>query len=192
VRSAEPRLRTLAVLTVVVFGGGGFVLIEWVQGRSTLALLSGPWPWWWQVLEGLVVGGVIAFVAWTLIGTRWMGAIRERYARLLGPHIGDPWDRMFISLCAGVGEELFFRGAVQAWLGIPLTAVVFVAVHGYLDPRDRRLFVYGLVLTGGMIALGHMAETHGLLGPMLAHALIDVVLLHQLNRTWRALLPGRV
>jgi membrane protease YdiL (CAAX protease family) len=90
-----------------------------------------------------------------------------------------------------VGEELFFRGAVQWWLGIPFTAVVFVAIHGYLDPRDRRIMAYGTLMTLGMMLLGWMAERYGLVGPMLAHTLIDVILLERLHGTWVSL-QGRV
>jgi len=92
--------------------------------------------------------------------------------------------RIAISICAGVGEELFFRGALQPWLGIPVTAVVFVAIHGYLDPRDKRLFLYGTLLTLCMMVLGWMAEVQGLVGPMVAHTLIDILLLERLHGTY--------
>jgi membrane protease YdiL (CAAX protease family) len=119
-----------------------------------------------------------------------MAPTRLRYARLIGPWMGHRTDRVLISICAGVGEELFFRGALQHWLGIPLTAVVFVALHGYLDPRDRRTMAYGLFMTVAMMGLGWMAQRFGLLAPMLAHAWIDVVLLERLHAWWRAEAPA--
>ena len=70
-------------------------------------------------------------------------------------------------------------------MGITITAVLFVAIHGYLDPRNWRISIYGLVLTAMMIALGWMAEHQGLLAPMAAHTMIDVVLLEGLHRAWR-------
>lgn len=187
---AEPRfgpLRTLFLLggiTLVFFGGGGVLLMEAVQGRSVQDALHGQ-GLLFQVVSGVLVGLGIGAGAWAIIRTPWQGPVRERYARLIGPYIASPWARWGVSLCAGVGEELFFRGALQHWLGIPLTAVIFVAIHGYLDPRDRRLLTYGVALTAGMAGLGWMAREHGLLGPIIAHTLIDVVLLERLYMTWR-------
>lgn len=189
---AEPRFRpgrTLFLLggvTVLLFGGGGVLLMEVVQQRSLLDALQGQ-SLLSQVVSGVLVGLGIGAGAWAIIRTPWQGPVRERYARLIGPYIVSPWARWGVSLCAGVGEELFFRGALQHWLGIPLTAVIFVAIHGYLDPRDRRLFTYGAALTAGMLVLGWMAREQGLLGPIIAHTLIDVVLLERLHTTWRRL-----
>ena len=87
-----------------------------------------------------------------------------------------------ISFCAGVGEELLFRGALQYWLGVPLTAIGFVALHGYLNPRDARVSVYGIYLVLCMFAYGLLAERMGLLPAMIAHVLFDVVLLDRLHR----------
>lgn len=187
---AEPRFRpgrTLFLLggvTLLFFGGGGVLLMEAVQHRSVLDTLKGQGVLL-QVTSGLLVGLGIGAGAWAIIRSPWQGPVRERYARLIGPHIASPWARWGISLCAGVGEELFFRGALQHWLGIPLTAVIFVVIHGYLDPRDRRLLTYGVALTAGMVGLGWMARAQGLLGPIIAHTLIDVVLLERLHTTWR-------
>lgn len=189
---AETRFRpgrTLFLLggvTVLLFGGGGVLLMEVVQERSVLVALRGQ-GLLAQVVSGVLVGMGIGAGAWAIIRTPWQGPIRERYARLIGPFIASPWARWGVSLSAGVGEELFFRGALQHWLGIPLTAVIFVAIHGYLDPRDRRLLTYGAALTAGMMVLGWMAREQGLLGPIIAHMLIDVVLLERLHTTWRRL-----
>ncbi len=178
------RLLLMALGTLVVFGGGGVAVMELVQGRDTGALVFSTTPVGHQVLAGLASGAGIGLAAWAFIGLAWMTPVRERYALLIGPFIARRGDRLLLSLCAGVGEELFFRGALQWWLGIPITAVLFVAIHGYLDPRDGRLFAYGVTLTAGMLLLGWMAERFGLLGPMLAHTIIDVVLLETLYRTW--------
>ncbi|MBL8001098.1 MAG: CPBP family intramembrane metalloprotease [Flavobacteriales bacterium] len=180
----------LGGLTLFVFGGGGVLLITVVQERELWAVITGGRPWWLHVALGIAAGLVIGLSARTLVRSPWMRELDERFARRIGDRIAHPVDRVFLSLCAGVGEELFFRGALQHWLGLLPTAVVFVAVHGYLDPRDRRLFVYGLLLTAAMAGLGWMARTFGLAAPMLAHALIDVVLFEQLWRTYRRSMEG--
>ncbi len=108
--------------------------------------------------------------------------VRTGAARLLRPWTGDRRDRWMISFSAGVGEELLFRGALQYWLGIPLTAIAFVALHGYLNPRDARVSVYGSYLVLCMFVYGLVAQHLGLLPAVIAHVLFDVVLLHRLNR----------
>lgn len=177
-------LRWLALATIVLFGGGGLLLIIW-QGRSPFDVIRGSASIGVQLLTGTIAGLAIGGAAWAIIGTRWMDPVRARYSQLIGPLVARWSDRVLVSLCAGVGEELFFRGAMQWWLGIPLTAVVFVAIHGYLDPRDRRILVYGLFMTAAMGLLGWLAEAQGLIAPMGAHAVIDIILLEQLRRSWR-------
>lgn len=184
-------LLLMALLTILAFGGGGVALLELVQHRDAWSVTLGGSALWEQLLLGLVAGALIGGTAWAMIRTSWMTPVRERYALLIGPLVARRSHRWLISLCAGVGEELFFRGAVQWWLGIPFTAVVFVAIHGYLDPRDRRIMAYGTLMTLAMMLLGWMADRYGLVAPMLAHTLIDVILLERLHGTWVSL-PGRV
>jgi membrane protease YdiL (CAAX protease family) len=94
---------------------------------------------------------------------------------------------LLISLCAGVGEEILFRGAIQPFLGVAVTSVLFVAVHGYLNPKDWRLSVYGAFMTIGIASLGYLAETQGLLSAIIGHTIIDVYLLLYLQRTAKSI-----
>jgi len=178
-------VRWMAWATLLLFGGGGWLLMAWVQDRAPWPLITGPEPVWTQLLAGLGVGTAMGFVALWLVRRPFMAPVLRRYSTLIGPLMTRRSDRLFVSFCAGVGEELFFRGALQHWLGIPVTAVLFVAIHGYLDPRSWRISIYGVVMTGLIVALGWMADHWGLLAPMAAHAMIDVVLLEGLHRAWR-------
>ncbi len=184
-RWAAPTVGLLALLTLLVFGVGGAVLVLGVQHRDLLPLLLGPKDILLQLTAGALAGMAMGGVAWWLVRRPFLAAVLNRYATLIGPLMPHRGQRLLVSLCAGVGEELFFRGALQYWWGIVPTAVFFVAIHGYLDPRDWRISVYGLVMTLLVIGLGAMADAFGLLAPMLAHTLIDVVLLEGLCATWR-------
>jgi len=179
----------IAGLTLLLFGGGGAALIHAVQGRDLLALHTGPWSWWAQLALGTAVGTAMGLFALWMVHRPFMAPILGRYSSMIGPWMTRRSDRLLVSLCAGVGEELFFRGALQFWLGIPITAVLFVAIHGYLDPRNWRITIYGLAMTAMMIVLGFMAEHQGLLAPMAAHTMIDVVLLEGLHRAWQRQRP---
>ncbi len=175
----------LAMITLVGFGGGGVFLIERVQDRALADVLVVSMAPGAQLLWGALVGVGMGVLAWLLVRSRWMREVRLRYAGPIGPWVQEWHVRWAVSICAGVGEELFFRGALQHWLGIPVTALVFVAIHGYLDPRNIRIATYGLLLTGGMLLFGFLARDHGLYLTMVAHTLFDVILLDRLAVTYR-------
>lgn len=180
-------LMMLALITLVLFGAGGWALMVFVQDRSFAQLLWGERTILFQIVAGAFAGSFIGAIAGWLIDRPFMSSVKDRYTRLIGGIVFRPPDIVLVSLCAGIGEEIFFRGAIQHWLGITITALLFVAIHGYLDPRSWRLSVYGATLTLGMIALGWMADAWGLVAPMAAHAAIDVVLLWKLARAFARL-----
>jgi membrane protease YdiL (CAAX protease family) len=123
----------------------------------------------------LVLGGLIALP--------FQRTVYSKYARLI-QSLRLSWiDIIFISLCAGFGEELLFRAAIQPLLGIWITAVLFVALHGYLNPKSWRLTVYGLYLVGAIASLGYLCSNLGVLSAAMAHAVIDIILLSVLAYT---------
>ena len=75
-----------------------------------------------------------------------------------------------------MGEELLFRGAIQYWLGIWLTAILFVAIHGYLNPKNWKLSIYGVFMTFAIVGIGYFFEYFGIITAMSAHFMIDVYL----------------
>ena len=175
----------LALFTLLGLGGAGAWMIVFVQDRSLFDAVLGAGAWWWHALVGGTVGWFIAEVAWSVIKHPWLHPVRVKYTDMIGPLIPTFALQVLVSVCAGVGEELLFRGAAQYWLGIPLTAVVFVALHGYLHPLDRRVSIYGAFMVLAMIGLGMIAQRAGLLAPMIAHTVIDIVLIGRLVRDWK-------
>jgi membrane protease YdiL (CAAX protease family) len=130
-----------------------------------------------QLLWGILAGLGIAMGAHLLIASPMLKKVNTSYARLLGRFRLTFSEILLVSLCAGVGEEMLFRGAVQPFLGIPITSILFVAIHGYLNPRDWRLSIYGIFMTAGIAWLGYICQTRGLLSAIVGHTLIDVYLL---------------
>lgn len=135
-----------------------------------------------QFLWGLAAGIGIAIGAHLIIASPLLNKVNMTYARMLGRFRLSFSEVLLISLCAGVGEEMLFRGAIQPLLGIPITSVLFVAIHGYLNPRDWRLSIYGLFMTTGIAWLGYLADSRGLLSAIVGHTIIDVYLLIYLQR----------
>jgi len=86
------------------------------------------------------------------------------------------WDCVFLSICAGVGEELLFRSGMQFYLGPLITSVIFVAVHGYLNPFNWRMSIYGLVVLPFILLISYGFEEFGLWFAVGAHFSYDLVL----------------
>ena len=90
---------------------------------------------------------------------------------------------IFLSVCAGVGEEIFFRGALQPLLGIVPTAVFFVAIHGYYSMKEPKVNIFALFLTLFIVFLGWGAKTYSLYHAIAGHFSYDLVLLAYYKRT---------
>ncbi len=173
----------MALLTLVGFGTPGWFLIEVVQGRSLLDLVGGTRPLLFQLFVGVVYGLTFGLVVRCLVRRPFMSEAVARYAEI-GRQLARPLDIVLLSVCAGVGEEIMARGAIQYWLGILLTSVVFVVIHGYINPRKWKVSLLGVTSIAGNVPLGFMAEYWGLAAPMAAHTAFDVMVLLELARTF--------
>lgn len=135
-----------------------------------------------QILIGLLYGVAAGYFSWWVINRSNMKPLKIKYGRLIHDLKLNGWEIVFISFCAGVGEEFFFRGVLQPYWGIVITAIVFVAIHGYLDPRNKQILIYGVIMTGLIIGIGYLHDYVGLISAMTAHFIIDVVLFFKLSR----------
>lgn len=84
-----------------------------------------------------------------------------------------------LAALSALGEELLFRGLLHPWLGLVPQALVFGLVH-QLPGKSRWVWVVWATLMG--LALGAIFQLTGsLLGPILAHAVINGCNLHYLK-----------
>lgn len=83
---------------------------------------------------------------------------------------------LFYSFCAGVGEEILFRGAIQSFIHLWPTAIIFVAIHGYLNIKDKPMFVYGVFLIFVSGAFGYLHKFLGIYAAISAHFIYDVIM----------------
>ena len=95
-----------------------------------------------------------------------------------------------ISLAAGIGEEMFFRGLVQdglastiaepggMWIGLAVASFVFGLLHCITATYAVLATLVGVYL-GGLFIL-----THDLTAPIVAHGLYDFLALIYLVRKW--------
>ena len=172
----------LGILTLLGFGLGG-VLIDYYWGENRIpVLIYGKFPIYKQLGVGLIYGFILAWLGWKLIETPWLKQQREFFTQLIQPIQLSSLEVLLISICAGVGEELFFRGALQQFLGIWITAILFVAIHGYLNPFSWRMSLYGIFMTLGIGGIGYLTEYAGLVSAISAHTVIDIYLLRRLTK----------
>jgi hypothetical protein len=159
-------------------GGAGFLLMFFIHDLSYQEIFcNGTLPILYQCIAGSIFAGVASLILVLLLQSKYISPAKHFFVRIIQNFNLTIIDILFISFCAGAGEELFFRGAIQPWLGIWLTSLVFILLHGYLHPKNKSLFIYGIVLCIISAGFGYLMEYAGLYAAITAHFFIDVVLL---------------
>jgi uncharacterized protein len=92
------------------------------------------------------------------------------------------YDFLFLSFCAGFGEEILFRAGIQNWLGVWLTSFIFVAIHGYLNPKNWKISMYGFLVFPFIISLAYAYDTLGIWFCISAHFSYDLLLFMNLKK----------
>lgn len=86
------------------------------------------------------------------------------------------FDKLFLSFCAGFGEEILFRLGIQHYLGVLITSILFIAIHGYFKFKKSALFVFALFLLLFILSLGYLLPYFGIWFCIWAHFTYDFVL----------------
>lgn len=144
------------------------------------------------VLSGTALSGLSAGAA-TACGTvalgiflyRLLPALRKISDELALPLVDNArrGDLVLVSVFSGVGEEAFFRGALQPILGIVATSILFGTLH--VGP-DRRYLAWTLWAIGAGFLFGFLYQwTGGLLAPVTAHVLHNAATLLLWKRSRR-------
>lgn len=172
---------------------GGLALLACALGAA-----AGVRPWetirWggravaWGVAATLPMLGLLLIL---LRLGRWgpLARILRLVDELLGPlaRSASAWDLFALCALAGIGEELLFRGLLQAWLArsfgsggaVLLAGAVFGLAHAVTPLYALLAGAIGLYLGWAWVASGN------LLVPIVAHALYDFVALGWLARDLR-------
>ena len=84
--------------------------------------------------------------------------------------IQNPAGALLIGLTAGIGEELFFRGALQPRFGIVLTAFTFALMHQQYELTWVLLGMFGIG-----ILLGIERQRYGIVAAIVTHATMNII-----------------
>ncbi len=164
----------------------GYALLAVLATAVAVALRDGvPWvfphPWLaldppaaWGASAGMGLGAALLIIVTTrACATRYAWA--QRLHLDLRPFAQGlaPWQVVVIAGCSSLGEELLFRGLLQPWLGLLPAAVLFGALHQVRGPA-RWVWVTWATAVG--LLFGAMFQATGsLIGPIIAHALVNAV-----------------
>ncbi len=163
-------------LTLILFPIPTFLTLYYFEGISPLEILQID-PFYFDPLAlGIAVGMLYAVFALVLMQSSVFDPLPNRVEHLVKAMNLSIWDCFFLSICAGVGEELLFRSGVQFYLGPVITSVIFVAIHGYLNPFNWRISLYGIIVLPFILILSYALEEFGLWFCIGAHFSYDLVL----------------
>jgi len=167
----------------------GAALLWFFNDVDLLQRWTGEFPLWQQLITGVPIGLASAWLAESVLNLKKLRNVLEKYSKLLGNFKLNKPEMLWLSVCAGVGEELLFRGVLQwitihffgFWMGIGVTSILFIAIHGYLNPKNGNVFLYGFFLTTVIFAWGILNETYGIWTVIVAHATFDYYLLSRME-----------
>jgi hypothetical protein len=180
------RLYYLSWLTLFGMSAFGALLIIYVQKADLQQVLTGGKRHYLQVVMGLFFGSLTALLAVVLINGRRFRTVRHFFQDLIHDINPTLVNIVFYSLCAGVGEEILFRAGIQPLIGIWPAAIIFVMLHGYINPSNLNLTIYGCFLVIICAGFGYLFKFFGLVSSMVAHFVYDVAMFSVLKYSVRA------
>ena len=176
---------------LILYGSMAVAAMIWIHFAGVLsftAMVVKP-----PVAGPLAIGvGTGLFLAATVAGlTVTFPTFRDletEFAQIFADQRG--FEALALALLSGIGEELFFRGAMQQALamklgttaGILATSLVFALFH---VPFTRRLFTWPAMAFVAGVVLGYLLHwTGSLVAPIAAHVVVNAVGIWRIARRY--------
>ena len=170
----KKRLFYLSWLTLAGMSAIGIVLINYLQHRDVSDVLTGGKIYYLQVIAGLFFGSLTALLAVALINGKRFKSVRKFLQDLLHEINPTIINILLYSFCASVGEEILFRAGIQPLIGIWPAAILFVLLHGYINPMNLSRTIYGAMTIIICAGFGYLFKFFGLASAITAHFVYDV------------------
>jgi membrane protease YdiL (CAAX protease family) len=169
----EPK--RLLLLALVVEGGLGAIAVGWIRIAELPVRAGDPLvAAWTGGVTALLLAGVGYWILELAPGWAPIRQFRDLCRAHLVPLFSrmGGWHILAIGAMAGGGEELLFRGALQAQAGLVIASLLFGLAHF----GGVRTFVLALWAAGAGFVFGGLAiVTGGILAPVVAHGLYDAL-----------------
>jgi len=187
--SESPEPSETSTLTKLSYASGvlwiviGFSIIHFFHDRSILEILSDGTSIWTQILTGIIAGWIFGIIG------RWMFR-NPNLKKTLDDYLIIKELKKFsltnlqilqISIVAGISEEILFRAALQPIIGIWLTSLIFIGVHGYIRFKTWGHSLFTIFTFMLSVLLGLLFIYFGIISAILAHAIYDILLLRELR-----------
>lgn len=169
-------LYTLGFITLLIFPLPAYLYWHWQTGISVSGFIRWEEIFMPETALGIIFGVIYAFFALLFMGAPVFEKLPNRVENLVKRMNLNSFDALFLSLCAGIGEELLFRTGIQPLLGVWITSILFVAIHGYLNPWNWRISLYGLLVLPFIVLISFGFYTFGQWFSIGAHFSYDLVL----------------
>lgn len=125
---------------------------------------------------GLQLGFLYALFALLLLRSPIFDSLPGNVERVVRSMKLSVLDSIFLSFCAGFGEELLFRSGLQFYIHPVLCSIIFIAIHGYFNPMNWKISLYGFILFPFILLLSYGFYEFGLWFAIAAHFCYDLVI----------------
>lgn len=174
-------LYLLGLITLIVFPIPTFVVLYYFYDIQPLEILQFDSFQIIPVGFGLQLGFIYGIFALLLMKSRIFDDLPVKIEQIVKRMRLSFLDALLLSLCAGIGEELLFRSGVQFFLDPVTTSIIFIAIHGYLNPLNWRMSIYGLIILPFVLLISYGFEYFGLWFAIAAHFMYDFVLFRSIS-----------
>lgn len=166
----------LGWITLLLFPALAFIALAYFEDVNYISVLELDKIFSPYTLLGLEFGLIYGVIIIAISQFSIFEEMSSRQERLL-KSLNLGWaDIIFMSFCAGFGEEILFRAGIQTWLGPWITSFLFIAVHGYFNPVSIKKSMMGIVLFPFILALAFAYEAIGLWFCIAAHFSYDLLM----------------
>jgi hypothetical protein len=162
--------------TLLLFPIPGYLIVYFNEDTSLLEFIDIASYSILNLFYGLELGVVYGFISYLFIRAPFFEKLPNRIDHLVKKMELKVHHGIFLSLCAAIGEELLFRAGIQSLLGPFITAILFLGLHGYLNPFNLRFSVYGLIVLPFILLISYGLAPFGLLFCIGAHFSYDAIL----------------
>jgi len=173
------RLLMLSVVSATVYVVLSLLIYHFIHEKSIFTVFEHRMSFNLQFVTGIISGGIAAaLVGFVILRHPVAGVLNDFYiVKAISEIRFNNFDRFQLSLFAGAGEELLFRGAIQPLLGIWITSIIFVGLHGYFKCKSAGHIIFGVLMFALSVLLGYIFREAGLIAAMTAHAAYDFIIL---------------
>jgi len=176
---AQASVISLILFAFLFEGLLAFIYIAYFYFDDSLSWPRRPYPA--EILFGVLLAFLLSILNGILVRVSYARGFKDITIFIdeivipLASRLG-PISALLISIAAGVGEELFFRGLLQPHIGIFATSILFSLAHFLTDVR--KYWVLALIYVGIGVVFGLVYEIFASLwAPIIFHVVYDYIAL---------------